>query len=311
VLANPDPALVDELERRVAVLRGFFDLSRLDGSGDTPAKVRRYYEDSRIGYRHVHSKDGAMHMALNPDGRFDPAGYEAQPGLVAQRFAATTTDVLELACGNGYNGALLARRWPDKRFLGVDLSPAQVDRANDALADRSNARAVVGDFQRLALDDASQDCIFVVESFCHATDLPRAFAEAKRVLRPGGRFVVIDAWRTDAFADLPAGVRAAAQSVERGMAVADAQELAVWKRLARAGGLRVTEDLDLTEQIVANITRLARIVDEQFLSHRVRARLLQKVLPESLLLNAVSGYLMPLTVAAGAHTYRLLMLEHA
>ena len=77
------------------------------------------------------------------------------------------------------------------------------------------------------------------------------------------------------------------------------------------GGLRVTEDLDLTEQIVPNLTRLATIADERLLSHPLRARVLQKILPETLLLNAVSGYLMALTVAVGAHTYRLLMLEHA
>jgi len=308
---QPDPALVAEIERRVAVLRSCLDLSRLDGSGDTPAKVGKYYEDSRVGYRHVHSKAGAMHMALNPDGRFDRAGYEGQSRLVEERFAPTTDDVLELASGNGYNLGLLAERWPDKRFRGVDLVEDQVDRANSLLADRPNAHAMVGDFQALALPDDAIDCIFVVESLCHATDLAKAFGEARRVLRPGGRFIVIDAWRTDAFSALPAGVRDAAVSVERGMAVADAQELSVWQRTAADSGLRVTEDLDLTEQIVPNITRLAKIADERFLSHGVRARLLQKVLPEALLLNAVSGYLMALTVEIGAHTYRLLTLEHA
>ncbi len=308
---HPDPALAQEIERRVAVLRSCLDLSRLEGSGDTPAKVGKYYEDSRVGYRHVHSKAGAMHMALNPDGRFDRAGYEAHARLVEERFAPATDDVLELASGNGYNLGLLAERWPDIQFLGVDLVEDQVRRANDLLAERPNARTMVGDFQSLALPDDGTDCIFVVESFCHATDLATAFGEAKRVLRPGGRFIVIDAWRTDAFAAMPAGVRDAAVSVERGMAVADAQELSVWKRVANDSGLRVSEDLDLTEQIVPNLTRLARIADERLLSHPLRARVLRKVLPETLLLNAVSGYLMALTVAIGAHTYRLLMLEHA
>lgn len=307
----PPPELLQEIDRRVALLRQLFDLSRLTSSGDTTAKIRSYYERSRIGYRLVHSKDGAMHMALNPDGRFDRAGYEGQVRLVEDRFFGTTVDVLELACGNGYNLTLLASRHRRLRFLGLDLVQAQIDRANRALGGAPNARAVVGDFQALDLPDASFHLVFVVESFCHATDLPRAFSEVKRVLRPGGRFIVIDAWRADGFDRLPRNVCEAAASVERGMAVADVQQMSAWKQVATEHGLRVVEDLDLTDQIMANLERLARVAETRVLMHPRRTRLLRLVLSDTLLMNAVSGYLMPLTVASGAHTYRLVMLEHA
>jgi hypothetical protein len=60
-----------------------------------------------------------------------------------------------------------------------------------------------------------------------------------------------------------------------------------------------------------NLERLARIVDRRLLSHPLRTRFLKLVVNETLLTNAVSGYLAPITVGLGAHTYRLVMLKRA
>ena len=301
-------ALLDELERRMRRLGEVFDLARLEGRGETPQGIRRYYERSRVGYRFVHSDQGAMHMALNPGGTFDPSGYEGQALLVHERLAPGTRDVLELACGNGYNLALLAPRNPGVRFVGVDLVASQIRRARAALADMPEADARVGDFHSLAIGDASQDAVYVVESLCHATDLARALGEIARVLRPGGRLVVVDGWRTVAFDGAPRVVRDATIAVERAMAVAAGQSLPEFKRVAGACGLRLIEELDLTAQIEPNLGRLAAI-SQRFVSRPRCARIARAVVPESLLMNAVAAYLMPLVVRAGAHTYRLLVLE--
>jgi SAM-dependent methyltransferase len=292
----------------MARLDALFDLRRLEGQGATPSAIRRYYERSRLGYRFVHSEQGAMHMALNPDGRFDPAGYERQAMLVEERFAPGTRDVLELACGNGYNLRLLAARNPAMRFAGIDLVASQVRRASRSLRAFAGAQALVGDFQALPFGDATQDCVYVVESLCHATDLPRALREVARVLRPGGRFVVIDGWRTEAFDALPAPVREATVAIERAMAVSAGQSLAGWKDVAAGCRLEVTEELDLTAQIGPNLARLAAIA-ERFVARPRLARVARALAPESLLMNAVAAYLMPLAVQAGAHTYRLVALE--
>ncbi|MEJ7798087.1 MAG: methyltransferase domain-containing protein [Solirubrobacteraceae bacterium] len=300
--------LVAEIERRLQRLRRLLELSRLQGQGSTPEGIRRYYERSRIGYRHVHCAQGAMHMALNPLGSFDRAGYAGQALLVHERLAPATHDVLELACGNGYNLRLLAVRNPTRRFVGIDLVASQVRRARRALAELPGADALQGDFHALAFADASQDCVFVVESLCHATDLPRALGEVARVLRPHGRFVVVDGWRTQAFEGLPAVVRDATVAVEQAMAVSAGQSLAAWKHTASGCGLRVTEELDLTAQIAPNLARLSAIA-ERFVSRPWLARVARLVAPDALLMNAVAAYLMALVVQSGAHTYRLIVLE--
>jgi hypothetical protein len=77
---------------------------------------------------------------------------------------------------------------------------------------------------------------------------------------------------------------------------------------ARRCGLRVTEELDLTAQVEPNLARLEALA-RRFVSRPRVARAARFVAPRSLLMNAVAAYLMPLAVAAGAHTYRLLVLE--
>ena len=101
--------------------------------------------------------------------------------------------VLELFCGRG--GALHA--WSDlgfTRLQGVDLSL-------DLLAGyRGPARLHVGDCRELKLPAASQDVVSVQGGLHHLPDLerdlPRVLDEVARVLRPGGRFLVVEPWAT-------------------------------------------------------------------------------------------------------------------
>ncbi len=303
-----DPEALAELERRVALLSDSFDLDALEGHGESLDQIRRYYEDSRIGYRFVHSPEGAMHMALNPSGTFDRAGYEGQVELIQDRFTSSMTDILELACGNGFNLMLLARRNPQRKFIGIDLVESQIERARAALRPFGNASALVGDFQDLSMEDSSQDLVFVIESFCHATDLPLAFDEVHRVLRPGGLFVVIDAWRTESYRTAPEFVQRAAANIELSMAVSSTLVFTDWIEMAEKHGFNSVESVDLSEQIKPNLRRLAKGADK-FLSHRRLGSLARLVLPKSLIQNAVAGYLMPLTVDLGVHTYRLQALK--
>jgi len=90
--------------------------------------------------------------------------------------------------------------------------------------------------------------------------------------------------------------------------VAAGWSLPQWRRVAGECRLHVIEELDLTAQITPNLDRLAAIA-QRFVSRPRRARFARAIGPEPLLLNAVAAYLMPLVVRAGAHTYRLLVLE--
>ena len=90
------------------------------------------------------------------------------------------SSVLEVGCGTGHG-------LPDTA-LGVDVSTAMLQRAHAA---RPHARLVRARAEDLPFADASLDRIFCVNALHHFTDRARFFAEARRVLRPGGGLLTV------------------------------------------------------------------------------------------------------------------------
>jgi SAM-dependent methyltransferase len=101
-------------------------------------------------------------------------------------------DVADIGCGDGYL-AVEAARWA-RSVIGIDRSPEVLARAA-ALAERrrvTNVRWAPGEITRLPLADASVDVALLSQTLHHADDPAAALAEASRVLRPGGRLLVLD-----------------------------------------------------------------------------------------------------------------------
>jgi SAM-dependent methyltransferase len=163
-------------------------------------------------------------------------------------------------------------------------------------------------FQQLPFPAASFDVVYVVESLCYATDMPRALSEARRVLRPGGTMIVIDGWRTGAFEELPDVAQRAAVLAERAMSVGNPWIFPDWLGQARRHRLELIEDVDFGPSIMPNLRRFERMATRYF-HHLSLARLSARVLPAKMLSNAIAGYLMPSTVRVGAHTYRMISLR--
>ncbi|HEX9713424.1 MAG TPA: methyltransferase domain-containing protein [Actinomycetota bacterium] len=98
--------------------------------------------------------------------------------------------ILEVGTGPGDTGFLIAEQLaPGGTLIGTDLSPNMLERAR-AAADRlglSNVELRVMDAMALELPDASVDGVVGRFVYHLLPDPARAFAEARRVLRPGGR----------------------------------------------------------------------------------------------------------------------------
>jgi ubiquinone/menaquinone biosynthesis C-methylase UbiE len=101
-------------------------------------------------------------------------------------------DVLEVAPGPGYF-AIELTKLGDYRITGLDISQTFVDiaRTNAAKAE------VQVDFQRgnassMPFDDEAFDFLFCRAAFKNFTEPQRALREMCRVLRPGGRALIID-----------------------------------------------------------------------------------------------------------------------
>lgn len=104
--------------------------------------------------------------------------------------AQASGEVLEIGIGTGRN---LPHYPSDVRLTGVELSPSMLEIA------RARARQLgrevdlrVGDAQALEFSDESFDTVVCTLSLCTIPDDRTAVAEVRRVLRPGGRFLLLE-----------------------------------------------------------------------------------------------------------------------
>jgi SAM-dependent methyltransferase len=107
--------------------------------------------------------------------------------------------LVDVGCGMG-GPALWMAKHTGAELIGVDFSSVGVSLANEragTLGLSSHARFVVGSFAETGLDDASADAMMSEDALQYAPDKRAAFAEAARVLRPGGR-VIFTAFELDA-----------------------------------------------------------------------------------------------------------------
>jgi ubiquinone/menaquinone biosynthesis C-methylase UbiE len=99
-------------------------------------------------------------------------------------------DVLEIAAGTGRN---LRYYPPEARLTTIELSPEMLELARrEASALGLEVDLRVGDAQALEFPDEQFDTVVCTLGLCTIPDDRGAVREAKRVLRPGGRFVLLE-----------------------------------------------------------------------------------------------------------------------
>lgn len=103
------------------------------------------------------------------------------------RLRSSPATVLDLGCGTGYFYPDLKRRFPDTRYLGLDLAQGMVEYARDHA--EGSGSWLVGDAEALPLASNTIDLVFssLAVQWCYRPE--HLFAELARVLRPGGQCV--------------------------------------------------------------------------------------------------------------------------
>ena len=128
-------------------------------------------------------------MAGEWDATIKPDREDHLAPLVAacDHLDAPPVNVLEIGAGTGAGATMLARRFPEARIIGVDLSEAMVSAANAKREESLRARLQfeVADGAALDYPDKSFDLITQL-------NMPPFLDEVTRLLRPGGSIVIAD-----------------------------------------------------------------------------------------------------------------------
>ncbi|MDE1850595.1 MAG: class I SAM-dependent methyltransferase [Candidatus Micrarchaeota archaeon] len=100
--------------------------------------------------------------------------------------------VLDVGTGTGNIAIMLARRYPDYKITGIDYNKEMLAIAMKKSRGLRNVKYVNGDVESLAMKGNSFDIVISAFSLGIFDDLPRAIEEMRRVLKPGGRLILLD-----------------------------------------------------------------------------------------------------------------------
>jgi ArsR family transcriptional regulator len=116
--------------------------------------------------------------------------WELIPALLPPRAV-----VADLGCGTG---KMIERIAPFvSRVIGVDNTPAMLEAARHRTSGMMNVEIRSGDLEALPIDDQSIDAAMLVLALSYVAEPLAVLVEMRRVLRSGGRAVVVDAMRYD------------------------------------------------------------------------------------------------------------------
>ncbi len=181
---------------------------------------------------------------------------ELQPGEV----------VVDLGSGGGIDALLAAQKVGATGYvIGVDMTPAMIERATVARdkAGVTNVDFRLGQIEKMPIDDATADVIISNCVINLAPDKQAVFADAFRVLKPGGRFAVAD---IVADGELTPEERANFDAWSE--CVTGAIDMELYLEMLRAVGFK---DVEITHKVEVNEQQFSsRIFSARIVAHKPR-----------------------------------------
>jgi len=134
------------------------------------------------------------HMGFPPGTRAGVVAAAAIPELAGQLRLKPGSTLLDLGCGRGAYGLLVARQ-AGTPLIGVDFSAQALAQAREQAARMgvTNASFRVGELTATGLPDACVEAVLCTDAIQFPADPALAYDEIRRVLRPGGR-VALTCW---------------------------------------------------------------------------------------------------------------------
>jgi tocopherol O-methyltransferase len=227
------------------------------------SRIRAYYDETWLDYRMfwLNPRNRAIHF-----GYWDKHTHSHGESLLnMNRVLASHIGIrsgqriLDAGCGIGGSAIWLAKTY-DVEVVGITPVASQVARARryaqeQGLADRVSFEEQ--DYSHTTFPQASFDVIWAMESVCHAPDKQLVLAEARRLLRPGGRLGIVEYMRTSR--PHAAVNEALLHSWLSGWAIPDLATAGEFFEWTQALGFQDVQLADITPNVRPSLRRLYRL----------------------------------------------------
>ena len=216
------------------------------------AQVLGFYSRHPISAAHILARlktargslEGVAPEELYPHDQDHYGGLGANDALAARAGLKAGMHVVDFCAGLGGPARYYARRF-GVSVTGIEINPDRVAgaaRLTRLVGLAASVSVLDGDVRHTRLEDACADAVLSQEALLHVPDRAAVFAEAARLLRPGGRLAVSD-WLAHRPLDL-----ADKDILWRGMAVQKQCDLTTYRAMVERAGLLVESVDDLTAE---------------------------------------------------------------
>lgn len=225
----------------------------------TPQDVSNYYDQTENHFQFWWKLDKSMglHYGIWEKGikSFADAILHTNSILLKMGEIKESDIVLDAGCGVGGSTIYLAKNVGCK-VTGITLSEKQ-SRTATKFAEQNGVGHLVSfqmmDYTKTSFPDNSFDVVWAVESMQTAVDKSDFFKEVKRILKPGGRVVIADWFKSYEY---PFNGKKSMQMMNNYWAITDVVSINEFSSKAEKKNFLIVQNRDVTKEVAPSVRRL-------------------------------------------------------
>ena len=112
--------------------------------------------------------------------------WDYRDKVIFKNIEENSSVILDVGCGEGITLEKLLKAYPDKDIKGVDINEENID-----ICKSYNLSVLKGDILNLDIANETVDCCILSEVIEHVKNYSSALIEIKRILRKGGKLIIV------------------------------------------------------------------------------------------------------------------------